>query len=177
MAVKKLRRLSILVLFVSLAARASALTVGVAPAEGKAYAPPPDGQGSPIGYLVTGCMSILFEAGYIATDAPVSRTDRASWGTADYGLVGAKAGLVDYIIALYAAWVPSSFYNKKSLPATVDYRLVRVADGKVMAEGSVDGPPDSEDAASHEARTASQAGASAAAPCVRLLSTLAKGGE
>ena len=171
------RKLSILALMALLAFSASALTIGIAPAEGKLYAPPPDGTGSPIGFLITGCMNSLFEAGYIATDAVVSRTPRGSWGSADYSLAEARDGSVDYMIAFFVEWVASSFHKDAMMPASVDYRLVRVVDGKVLAEGLVPGPTDSADASSHESRTASQVGNSTAESCLKMLSTLAMGGE
>jgi hypothetical protein len=171
------RRLSILVLLASLALSAPALTIGLAPAEGREYAPPPEGQGSPMGYLVSGCMSALFDAGHIATDAAVSRVARESWGASEYGLAQAREGRVDYVIALYVTWVGSAFHNLISLPASIDYKLVRILDGKVMAEGSLPGPSDSENASSHEARTASLAGAAAVGPSLSMLAALARGGE
>jgi hypothetical protein len=177
MAEKPARKLSILALLASVALSASALTVGIAPAEGGTYAPPPKGRGSPIGYLVSGCMNTLFEAGYIATDRAVSWTSHASWGPADYGLAEANDGSVNYVIAVFVEWASSSFHKDMLLPASVDFRLMRVLDGKVLAEGSVRGPADSETTASHESRTAALAGASATEPCVRMLSTLAMGGE
>jgi hypothetical protein len=177
MAEKPVRKLSILALLASLALSASAFTVGIAPAEGATYAPPPLGRGSPMGYLVSGCLDTLFEAGYIATDRAVSWTPHDSWGLADYGLAEAKDGSVNYVIAVFVEWASSSFRKNMLLPASVDFRLMRVLDGKVLAEGTVHGPSDSEITASHESRTAAQAGASAVEPCVKMLSTLAKGGE
>ncbi len=171
------RKLSILALMASLAFSASALTIGIAPAEGKLHAPPTDGASSPIGFIVAGCMNSLFESGFIATDAAVSRTSRDSWGFADYGLAEARDGSVDYMIALFVEWDASSFHKGALMPTSVNYRLVRVVDGKVLTEGLVHGPTDSVDASSHESRTAAQAGTSAAEPCIRMLSTLAKGGE
>ncbi len=171
------RKLSILVLMASLAFSASALTIGIAPAEGKPHAPPPVGTLSPIGFLIVGCMNSLFDSGYIATDGAVSRTSRDSWGIADYGLAEARDGSVDYMIAFFVEWEASSFHKAAMLPVSVDYRLVRVLDGKVLAEGLVPGPADSVDASSHESRTASRTGTSTAEPCIRILSTLAKGGE
>ncbi len=177
MAERVVRRLALLALLAASAISASALTVGIAPAEGKAYAPPPEGPGSPLGYLVSGCLSALFDAGFIATDAAASRIPREAWGPSDYALAEAKDGLVDYIIALYVDWAASSFHKGTSLPVSVEYRLVRVRDGEVIAEGSIRGLPDSEDSSSHEARTASQAGGSVVGDCSKTLSTLAMGGE
>ena len=177
MAVNTVRKLAILGVLASLALSASAFTVGIAPAEDEAYAKPPEGLGSPIDDLVSGCLGALFNAGHIATDASVARVSRADWGPAEYGLAAARDGMVDYLIALFVDWAPSD-YNKSVLRAvTVDYRLVRILDGKVLAQGSVNGPPDSENASAHEARTASQAGALAIEPCLKNLSTLAMGGE
>lgn len=174
---KTVRKLSILGVLATLALSASALTVGIAPAEGKAYAPPPDGLGSPIEDLVSGSLSALFNAGYIATDGAVSRVTRSEWGPADYGLASAREGMVDFVTALFVDWAPSSFNKEAFLAVSVDYRLVRTLDGRIVAEGSVRGPSDSESSSSHEARSASQAGASAIEPILRRLSTLAMGGE
>ena len=173
----RVRKLLLLVIVSSLAAGASALTICVAPAEGKPYAPAPEGSGSPLGYIVTGCMTGLFDAGHIATDASPVRVARADWGSACYGLSEAKEGQVDFVIALYAEWTTSAFHKDVLVPASVEYRLVRVIDGKVLDEGVAPAIADSEDAASHEARTASQAGASAALACIGKLSALVTGGE
>jgi hypothetical protein len=168
---------SMLALLALAAVSASALTVSVAPTEGPAYAPPPDGRGSSLAVLVSGCMGILFDAGYIVTDASAMRTEPNSWGTAQYGLTDAKEGLVDYVIAIYVTWVTSTFDKKVLLPASVEYRLVRVKDAELISEGSVDGLPDSLDAAAHEWRTASLVGAKVAEPCLKALSAIGKGGE
>src|SRR5208337_3016884 len=152
------RRLSLVALFACLATCACALTVCVAPSEGEAYAPGPDGVGSPMGYLVSGSMSGLFDAGYVATNESTARVPRGEWGPRDYGLTGAKEGSVDFVVALYVAWAPSSIHKDVLLPASVEYRLVRVRDGKVLVGGSVPGSADSEDASTHEGRTASRAG-------------------
>jgi hypothetical protein len=170
-------RLSLAALLTCLATWACALTVCVAPSEGKAYAPGPDGVGSPIGYLVSGSMSGLFDAGYVATNESAARVPRGEWGPRDYGLTEAKEGSVDLVIALYVEWAPSSIHKDVLLPASVEYRIVRVRDEKVLVEGSVPGGADSEDASSHEGRTASRAGASAIDACVKKLSALAMGGE
>ena len=177
MEMKPARKLSILALFAVTAFSASALTVAVAPAEERNDASAQGGKESPIRYLVSGCLNSLFDAGFIATDSGVSRVQRDSWWLADYGLADARDGLVDYVIAVFVEWAPSSFHKGTALPVSVDFRLVRVFDGKVLAEGSVSGPPDSENAASQESKTASQAGAAATESCMKLLSTLVKGGE
>lgn len=172
-----LRKLSILVLFAGMASGAYGLTVSVAPAQEKAFGPAPDGAGAPVGYLVDGCMSVLFDAGHVATNEDASLVAHGDWGERDYGLAGAKEGLVDYVIALFVEWAPSSIHKDAILPVSVDYRLVRVRDGKVLAEGSVPGSADSEDASAHATRTASRAGAQAGSACIQKLTALAMGGE
>jgi hypothetical protein len=174
------KRLALPVLLLSLAGAAAALTVSVAPSEGLAYAPPPDGSGSPLGFLTSGCLSQLFDAGFVVTDAAPTRLPRSAWdasGASDPVLPEARAGLVDYVIALYAEWKPSAFHKDVLLPARIEYRLLRVSDGSVLAEGEVEGAVDSEDASAHFESTVSQAGVQAARPCVKLLATLAQGGE
>jgi hypothetical protein len=180
MAKTMLRKLALLAFLSSLACSAAALTVSIVPSEGKGYAPPPDGSGSPLRFLVSGCLDRLFDAGYVVTDANADRVSRSDWGLGGVAagiLEEAREGLVDYIIALYVDWMPSTFHKDVLLPASIEYRLVRVADGKVMIDGDTAGSSDSEESSSHFDRTASQAGAKAALPCVEILKALAMGGE
>jgi hypothetical protein len=167
-----------LVIVLSLAAAsAGALTIGVAPAEDSAYGPPPEGPGSPVGYLVSGCMNAVFDAGHIATDSPVVLVPIEAWGKGDYGLVTAKEGLVDCVIALYASWTPSSLHKDALLLESVAYRLVRVQDGELLAEGRVDGTPDSEDASTHPQRSASRAGGEIGQRCLEKIKAIYMGGK
>lgn len=177
MAARPLPRLSILIALAATAISASALTVGIAPAEGAGFAPPPEGAGSSMAGVVTGGLNALFDAGYVATDAQVARLERSSWGSMGLDLRSAREGLLDFVIELYVDWMPSSFHKDALIPVTIEYRLVRVADAKVVAEGSVPGPVDSESSSSHEESTAERAGASAVAPCVEILSNPALGGN
>jgi len=171
------RRLAITILLAALAASAWALTVSIAPAEDRAFAPPPDGQGSPMGDLVSGCLNALFDAGYIVTDAGVSWTAEADWGSSSYGLQGAREGRVNCIIALYVRWEKSTFHKGALLATSIRYRLIRTSDEKILAEGSVAGPPDSESRAAHEAHSASEAGSAVVGRCLKALSALSSGGE
>ena len=185
MAEKSVRKLALLIVLVSLAGASAALTVSVAPAEGKPYAPPPEGSGSPLGYLVSGCLGALFDAGFVVTDDAAFRGPSSDWGISGgvgtgglaLALAGAKEGLVDYVIALYVDWAPSSFHKDVLMPAAIAYSLVRVTDGKVIIRGNMAGIPDSEESSTHFDQAASQAGAQVALPCVKSLRTLAMGGE
>jgi hypothetical protein len=173
----KARKLAILALLASFAGSGAALTVSIAPAEGPAYAPPPDGIGSPIGYLVTGCLDVLYDSGWVATNSQPSRVPLGSWDSSSYSLEEAKEGLVDYVIAVYVDWKPSTYHKDSLLPSSIKYRIFRVRDGKVLGEGEAAGAVDSEEASTGFAHTASLAGAGAARTCVKLLSTLVMGGE
>jgi len=177
MATTTFRKLAFLALLGFLALPVSGMTVSVVPAEGKDYAPPPDGSGSPLGFLTSGCMGVLFDSGWIVTDADVFRGPRAAWKPADYALPEAREGLVDFLIAIYVDWAPSSFHDGTLLPARVAYSLVRVADGKTMIEGEVEGSPDSEEASKHFADAAARVGERVAQACAKPLKTLAMGGE
>jgi hypothetical protein len=149
------------------------MTVGLAPAESPAFSAA--GRSTPIGFVVSGCMDRLFEAGFIASDASVLASTREAWASGTGDLAEFKEGLADYVVKLYVEWKESSFKKEVLLPSRIGYRLVRVADGKIVAEGSAEGPPDSEDAASHLEKEAAKAGAAIVASCVELLTTLAKG--
>jgi hypothetical protein len=158
-----------------LSASAGAMTVGLDPAEDPSYALA--GRTTPMPYIVSGCMGSLFEAGLIASDSAVSPSSLAEWRSSVGNLAAMREGLEEFALRLYVEWKESSFKKDTLLPSRIVYRLVRVADAKVMAEGTVEGPPDSEDAASHLEKVAAKAGAAGIASCVELLKTLAKGGS
>jgi hypothetical protein len=177
MATTLFRKLALLALMGFLAFPVVGMTVSVVPAEGKDYAQPPDGSGSPLGYLMSGCMGVLFDSGWIVTDAAAFLGPRTAWKPADYALPDAREGLVDFVIAIYVDWAPSSFHKGTLLPANVAYSLVRVADGKTIIEGEVEGSPDSEETSTHFAEAASSVGERVAQACSKPLKTLAMGGE
>jgi hypothetical protein len=152
---------------------AYATTVGLTPAEDPSLAR--SGRSTPMPFIVSGCMDRLFEAGLIASDASAAASSRAEWEASVGNLAELREGLVDFAIRLYVEWKESSFRKETLLPSRIGYRLVRVSDGKIVAAGSVDGPPDSEDAAFHPEKEAAKAGAASVASCVELLTTLAKG--
>ena len=149
------------------------MTIGLAPAEDPSYGLA--GRSTPMAFVVSGCMDRLFEAGFIASDSSVSPATRAEWEAGSSDLAALREGLVDFVIRVYVEWKESSYKEEALLPSRIGYRLVRVADGKVVAEGFAEGPPDSEDAASHLEKEAAMAGAASVASCVELLTTLAKG--
>jgi len=173
----RLRSAALLALLLAFAGSAWGLTIGLAPSEDPAFAPPPGGQGSQIGFVVSGCLNALFDAGYIVSDAPVSWIAEADWGGPAYRLSDAREGAVDYVIAVYVAWARSDFHKDAYLADALRYRVIRVADRSMLAEGSVKGPADSESSSAQPSRTASMAGATVIKPCLKILSTLAMGGE
>lgn len=126
-------------------------------------------------FLVTGCMNRLFDAGFVVSDASVEAATRSQWEATLPDIKALRDAFVDFDIRLYVEWKESSFVKGVLLPRRIGYRLVRIADAKVMLEGSVECPPDSEDAALHHEREAAKAGAACIASCVELLTTLAKG--
>lgn len=171
------RKLALLVLLAAIALPAAALTVSVAPAEGKEYAPPPDGAGSPLRFLMSGCMDALFDAGWIVTDSAASRVPRSDWGRGAEALAEAREGRVDYMIAIYVDWSPSSFHKGVLLPSAVAYGIVRVKDGKTIIEGEVKGSPDTEETSTHFAEAASRVGAQLAQACAKSLRSFSTGGD
>lgn len=152
---------------------ASAMTVGISPAEDPSFSE--RGWSTPMPFLVTGCMNRLFDAGFIVSDASVEASTRSQWEAKLPDLKALRDAFVDFDVRLYVEWKESSFVKGVLLPWRIGYRLVRIADAKVMLEGSVECPPDSEDAALHHEREAAKAGAACIASCVELLTTLAKG--
>ncbi len=150
-----------------------AATIGLSPAEDPSFGE--RGMSTPMAYLVSGCMDGLFDAGFIASDSSISGSTREEWEKAPIEVTGLRDAFVDFDIRLYVEWKESSFKEEALLPSRIGYRIVRVADGTLVAEGSLDGPPDSEDAAMHLEAEAAKAGAAGIASCIEQLRTLAKG--
>jgi hypothetical protein len=152
---------------------ASAVTIGISPAEDPSFGE--SGRSTPMPFLVSGCMNRLFDAGFIVSDAAVMPATRSQWETISVDTTALHDAFVDFDIRLYVEWKESSFKAGILLPSRIGYRLLRIADGKTILEGYVEGPPDSEDAALHHEEEAAKAGAAGIASCVEALTTLAKG--
>ncbi|MDA8426917.1 MAG: hypothetical protein M0Z80_12350 [Treponema sp.] len=157
---------------------ASALTVSVAPAQhlvesGAASSP------TPLDSFMSGCLDGLYDAGFIATDAPARETDRAHWSDATFGLAGTKEGFVDYVVAVFVTWRPSSLKKEVWLATGCDYRIVRVADGKVVATGSAQGETDGPDLVADPDKSARSMGAGLGKSCAALIqsASASNGGE
>jgi hypothetical protein len=171
------RKLALVALLVASAAGVFAFTVSVSPSEGVTYVPPPDGTGSPLDFFVSGCMDALFESGCVVTDSAPERLSRSSWESKVPSLAEAKEGLVDYVICLYVEWNASTYHKDVLLPASIAYRILRVSDGAVLANGELEGIPDSEEASQNFEKSASRAGRAAVAPFISMLSTQVMGGK
>jgi hypothetical protein len=152
----------------------SATTIALDPAEDLAYSKLPP---RPFEALLSGCLDGLFAAGCIATNAAPSSGTRADWEAAAYGLSAARAGYVDYLVAIWAEWKSSAFRKDTWIPASVAYRIVRVSDGQVLASGSIPGPADSPAAAADAPKTAEAVGRSLAAACLGLIGPRSNGGH
>jgi hypothetical protein len=163
------------VVLLLLSAAAGAMTVGLDPSEDPSFALA--GRTTPMAFAVSGCLGGLFDAGLIASDSAVSPSSLAEWRASVGNLAAMRESLEEIAVRIYVEWRESSFKKDTLLPMRIRYRLVRVADGNILTEGSVDGPPDSEDAASRYEKEAAKAGAASIASCVELLKTLAKGGS
>lgn len=174
------RNLVAFLLFAALAATpfsaASALTVGVAPAQDATFSADADAL-TPIGSLVSGCLGTLFDKGFVATDARSVSISIQQWEIPSFGISGASEGRIDYIVALYATWKPSRFKKDTWLTASVKYRLVRVSDGTTLTSGSLDGPIDSEAIAQEAEKNAVSIGAAVASACVSVLGFASLGGK
>jgi hypothetical protein len=157
-----------------LATEAGAQTVDLAPAEDPSYAADASRQRTPFAELVSGCMGAFFERGIIVSDAKVSRIDRGAWTDPAFGLMAAREGYADFLLALYLTWKPavaSAYWS----PARADYRLVRVSDGLVLEGGSVEAPREPTEAKAGLAAAA--LGAELARICAKSLGTRSTGGE
>jgi hypothetical protein len=137
---------------------ASAFTIGIAPAEEAGSVLPDLVASNPLGSLVSGCMDGLFNGGHIVTDALPLLVTHEEWVKPNFGFAQAKEGGMDYLIAVFAAWKRSSFRKGILLPSRIEYRFYNVEDGKLLAAGSIDGPPDGAAVADQPDRSAAKMG-------------------
>ncbi len=153
---------------------ASAMTVALDPVEDPAQtslAP------TPYDSLLTGCMEGLFSAGVIATNSAPIKGSRELWSGPLFGLSAARDGYVDYLVAIWTEWRSSAFKKDTWIPGRLDWRLVRVSDGVLVATGSVSGPADSPSAAANNAQGAASVGQALAAACLGSLKPGSNGGH
>ena len=155
---------------------ATALTVSVSPAQ-RGVSEEGQEASTSLDSLVSGCLDSLFEAGLIATTAPAVVIDESRWSDLSFGLRGAKEGFVDFVLAFYVTWKPSTLKKGVWLAVSCEYRLVRVADGAVLASGSLESEPDSAEIAADPERGARTVGAALGTACVALVSRVSNGGE
>lgn len=95
--------------------------------------------------IISGGMNALFDAGHVATDAASLMMDEAAWRNPSLGMAEARAGFVDFVLSFYIIYKASSVRSGKFMPSSVNYRLQRAADGKILLDGSVATPPDTPD--------------------------------
>lgn len=91
--------------------------------------------------VLDGCLDRLFAIGLIATNEAIGRVDKATFQTSAYGVQAARQGFVDYMALVWIRYIPYPGDPTLSMPETVLWRLVRIRDGRVLAEGSVPPPP------------------------------------
>ena len=80
--------------------------------------------------VIGGALDSLFEAGLIGTNARPAAGDESSFLSFVPGAASVE-GFVDYVIVVFAE------YRGTALVPDCRYRLVRVSDGKAMAQGMV----------------------------------------
>jgi hypothetical protein len=157
---------------------ASALTVSVAPAQyvvASEDSPPP----TQLDSFLSGCLDGLYDAGFIATNAPAQDIDHSRWAEASFGLSGTKEGFVDIVVAVFVTWRPSNLKKEVWLATGCEYRIIRVSDGKVLASGSAQGETDGPDLVADPDKSARSMGASLGKSCAALIQSAAasNGGE
>ncbi len=101
--------------------------------------------------VLTGCMDCLFERGLIATNESVGRVERSVFQSPKYGIESAREGYVDFIALLWIRYVQHPSDPDIVTPEAVCWRLVRVMDGILIAEGTA-APPDCADGSTPDER-------------------------
>ncbi len=93
--------------------------------------------------LISGCLDSLFAGGLIATNAPPSALAHEAWLDPSLGLSAAREGYVDFLILAYVTYGPSAVISGRYLPLSLEFRVVRVSDGKALDAGRLPVRPDS----------------------------------
>jgi hypothetical protein len=154
----------------------AALTVSLAPAQTMLSSDGPESP-APMDTLMSGCLDSLFDAGMIATNAPTQSIDLSRWSDVTFGLSGAKEGFVDYVVAFFVTWRPSSLKKEIWLALSCTYRIVRVSDGQVVASGSAPGETDVPELLADPEKSVRSMGTSLGKSCAALIRSVSNGGE
>lgn len=94
--------------------------------------------------MMSGCEDACFDRGIIATDSRPVVLDRDAWLDPSLGLAPAREGLVEYLVSIYIEYAAVQT-GGRLLPVALQYRVIRVEDGSVLGDGSVDIPQASVD--------------------------------
>lgn len=84
--------------------------------------------------ILTGALDEFFSEGFIVTSSKTILRQEKVW--AERGLGTAQAGGVDFFLALEPHYLLSP--TGQAEPRTLEYRLLRVNDGGLITEGSLD---------------------------------------
>lgn len=158
----------LLFLLLAALAEASAFTVGLVLVEDEST---PSGPGLSA-LIASGALDVLFEGGQMGVGASVASASDSSWARPGFGLIEAREGYVDFLIAILVRYRDSAARSGLLVPAKVAWRLVRVSDGSVLGSGTIEGPEDSPELPAAIRDRSSQLGRSLAVNCLSLIDPL-----
>lgn len=95
--------------------------------------------------ITTGLMDRLYESGLIATSDSILRGREPSRADVVSLLADARAGYVDFVVAVYADYRVSAFKSGLFYPVSFAYFLLDVGRGEIVAEGTIEGASDRDD--------------------------------
>ena len=116
--------------------------------------------------LASGALDALFDAGQIAIGSPTVRGAREAWADPAFAISAAREGWVDFLVLLFVSYRGGAPGKAVAIPASLSWRLVRVADGALLGSGSIAGPPDAPDLLAGLAVRSKALGAAAARSCL-----------
>jgi hypothetical protein len=115
-------------------------------------------------------MDLLFEGGMIATNEAAAVILPAEWENRVRGILVARERLVDEVLSFYIVYKPAAAGSDLLLPVSIRYRMVATKNLALLAEGSLEAPPEGAETIKNLAAILRSLGASLAKVALKALS-------
>lgn len=119
--------------------------------------------------IMSGCLDEFFDGGLIATDSRPVVVGREEWLDAPLDMGLARDGLLQFLVAIYIEYRPADDLGGRLMPVAILYRILRVDDAALLAEGNVEVPQARADTAKKLEALTRALGASLAKSCLPVI--------
>lgn len=87
--------------------------------------------------ILSGCLDVLFNQGFIATDSKPLRVEGEAWEALDGELLAAREGFSDYLLSFFVVYGLAGGNPSQPFPLSFSYRILSVSDGQLLGEGEL----------------------------------------